>query len=283
MIGTQQDRAAPGAQDITPENYAFLQQQIYRDSGIVIETGKQYLIEARLGPIARRQGLTSINDLCALLRAVGNEPLRREVVEAMTTNETQFFRDPAQYEALRTAVLPQLLAGRRAARALSCWSAAASSGQEAYSLAMLFKEMGLAEAEVRILGTDLAEAVLERARAARYSQLEVNRGLPAAYLIKYFTRHGLEWQLKEEIRRMVRFERHDLRRRMNHLGPFDLVFCRNVLIYFDAETKRTILRQIREAMYGGGYLLLGAVETALDLEELFERRRIGQATLYQAR
>jgi chemotaxis protein methyltransferase CheR len=283
MIGAQQGRAGIGGSEITDENFAFLQQQIYRDSGIVLEAGKQYLVEARLAPILREHGLGSINDLCALLRAVANDGLRRKVVEAMTTNETQFFREPAQYEALRTTVLAELLAQRRSPRPLSCWSAAASTGQEAYSLAMLAAEIGLGSWEMQILGTDLAESALERARLARYSQLEVNRGLPAAYLVKFFTRQGLEWVLKDEIRSRVRFQRHDLRDSARHLGPFDLVFCRNVLIYFDTETKRRILRQVREAMYPGGYLLLGAVETILDLEDLYERKRVGQAILYQAR
>jgi chemotaxis protein methyltransferase CheR len=283
MIGAQQGRAGIGGSEITDENFAFLQQQIYRDSGIVLEAGKQYLVEARLAPILREHGLGSINDLCALLRAVANDGLRRKVVEAMTTNETQFFREPAQYEALRTTVLAELLAQRRSPRPLSCWSAAASTGQEAYSLAMLAAEIGLGSWEMQILGTDLAESVLERARLARYTQLEVNRGLPAAYLVKFFTRQGLEWVLKDEIRSRVRFQRHDLRDSARHLGPFDLVFCRNVLIYFDTETKRRILRQVRDAMYPGGYLLLGAVETILDLEDLFERKRVGQAILYQAR
>lgn len=282
MIGIEQDKAA-GGREITAENFAFLQQQIYRDSGIVLEPGKQYLVEARLAPIARQHGLGSVNDLCNLLRAVGNDGLRRKVVEAMTTNETQFFREPAQYEALRTSLLGELLAARRSLRPLACWSAAASTGQEAYSLAMLAAEMGLPASEIQILGTDLAESVLERARAGRYSQLEVNRGLPAAYLVKYFTRQGLEWVLKEEIRQRVRFQRHDLRNSARHLGPFDLVFCRNVLIYFDHETKRRILEQVREAMYAGGYLLLGAVETILDLDHLYERKRVGQAIVYQAR
>ncbi len=279
MVGAQDTSSV----EITAESYAFLQQHIYRESGIVLEPGKQYLLEARLGPIVRRQGLTSINDLIALLRATGNEALRREVVEAMTTNETQFFRDPAQYQALRTTVLPELIERRLPVRRLSFWSAAASTGQEAYSLAMMLREMGLADWDLRILGTDLAESVLQRARAGRYSQLEINRGLPAAYLVKYFTRHGLEWQLRDEIRRMVRFEHHDLRYGVNHLGSFEVVFCRNVLIYFDTETKKKILRQIHRSLAAGGWLLLGAVETVLDLEDLFERRRIGQATLYQAR
>ena len=283
MIGAQQDKTGTGSTEITAENFAFLQQQIYRDSGIVLEAGKQYLVEARLAPIVREHGLASVNDLCALLRALTNDGLRRKVVEAMTTNETQFFREPAQYEALRTTVLAELLAQRRSPRPLSCWSAAASTGQEAYSLAMLAADMGLASWDIQILATDLAESVLERARLARYTQLEVNRGLPAAYLVKYFTRQGLEWILKDEIRRWVRFQRHDLRDSARHLGPFDLVFCRNVLIYFDTETKRRILCHVREAMYPGGYLLLGAVETILDLEDLFERKRIGQAVLYQAR
>ena len=283
MIGAQQGRAGIGGSEITDENFAFLQQQIYRDSGIVLEAGKQYLVEARLAPILREHGLGSINDLCALLRAVANDGLRRKVVEAMTTKETQFFREPAQYEALRTTVLAELLAQRRSPRPLSCWSAAASTGQEAYSLAMLAAEIGLGSWEMQILGTDLAESALERARLARYTQLEVNRGLPAAYLVKFFTRQGLEWVLKDEIRSRVRFQRHDLRDSARHLGPFDLVFCRNVLIYFDTETKRRILRQVREAMYPGGYLLLGAVETILDLEDLYERKRVGQAILYQAR
>lgn len=282
MIGTEQGKATSG-REITAENFAFLQQQIYRDSGIVLESGKQYLVEARLAPIARQHGLGSVNDLCNLLRAVGNDGLRRKVVEAMTTNETQFFREPAQYEALRTTLLGELLAARRSPRPLACWSAAASTGQEAYSLAMLAAEMGLAATDLQVLGTDLAESVLERARAGRYSQLEVNRGLPAAYLVKYFTRQGLEWILKDEIRRRARFQRHDLRDSARHLGPFDLVFCRNVLIYFDQETKRRILQQVREAMFPGGYLLLGAVETIMDLDHLFERKRVGQAIVYQAR
>jgi chemotaxis protein methyltransferase CheR len=283
MSGAPQGKTGIAGTEITAENFAFLQEQIYRDSGIVLEAGKQYLVEARLAPIVREHGLGSINDLCALLRAVTSDGLRRKVVEAMTTNETQFFREPAQYEALRTTVLAELLAQRRSPRPLNCWSAAASTGQEAYSLAMLAAEIGLGPWDMQILGTDLAESVLERARLARYSQLEVNRGLPAAYLVKYFTRQGLEWILKDEIRSRVRFQRHDLRESARHLGPFDLVFCRNVLIYFDTETKRRILHQVREAMYPGGYLLLGAVETILDLEDLFERKRVGQAILYQAR
>jgi chemotaxis protein methyltransferase CheR len=269
--------------NVTEENYAFFQQHIYRESGIVLDLGKDYLLEARLTPILRRESLASLNDLCALLRATGGQSLKREVVEAMTTNETHFFRDLAQYEALKTTLFPQLLEQRRLARRLSFWSAAASTGQEAYSLAMLMRGMELAGWNIQILGTDLAESVLKRAREGKYMQIEVNRGLPAIYLTKYFTRHGMEWQLKDDIRAMVRFEGLDLRQDMHRLGPFDVVFCRNVLIYFDLETRKKILRQIDGTLFRGGYLFLGTAETALGLEDRFERRSVGQAIVYQAR
>ena len=275
--------AAPVSEDITPENYAFLQKHIHQESGIVLETGKNYLLEARLTPIVRKKGLTSINDLCALLRATGVEPLRREVVEAMTTNETLFFRDLAQYEALKTVIIPKLLEQRRESRRMSFWSAAASSGQEAYSLAMMLKEMGLGGWNCQIVGTDLSDPVLERARAGRYMQIEVNRGLPVTHLVKYFTRHGLEWQLKDEIRQMVRFDRIDLRQSMRGLGPFDVVFCRNVLIYFDVDTRKKILHEIYDTLFSGGWLLLGVAETTLGLEDRFERKTVGQAVSYQSR
>ena len=283
MMGTGESNAGKGITEITAENFAYLQQQIYRESGIVLEAGKQYLVETRLAPIVRRHGLASINDLCAMMRATADKELRRQITEAMITNETQFFREPAQYELVRTRLLPELLLQRRSARPLNCWSAGTSTGQEAYSLAIVAAEMGLGPLDIEILGTDLAESVLERARLARYSQLEVNRGLPSAYLVKYFTRQGLEWVLKDEIRSRVRFQRHDLRESARHLGPFDLVFCRNVLIYFDAETRQQILRQVREAMYSGGYLLLGAVETLSDLKEKFAAVHAGPVVAYRAR
>jgi chemotaxis protein methyltransferase CheR len=273
--------AGAAASPVTAESYALLQEYIHRESGIILEGDKHYLVEARLMPVARKAGLTSINDLCALLRATGGDPLKREVVEAMTTNETHFFRDLAQYEALRTVILPGLLEHRRQVRRLSFWSAAASSGQEAYSLAMMLREMGLAGWDLRILGTDLAESVLQRARTGKYLQIEVNRGLPATSLVRYFTRQGLEWQLKDEIRQMVRFERFDLRQSMRAFGPFDLIFCRNVLIYFDVETKKKILSNLYETLFSGGYLFLGVAETVFNLEERFERKAVGQTVVYQ--
>jgi chemotaxis protein methyltransferase CheR len=273
--------AAPVPFKISPADYAFLQQHIYRESGIVIDETKEYLLTARLMPIVHRQSLQTISDLCALLRATGVPALKQQVVEAMTTNETQFFRDSGPFEALRSQLLPPMLA-RKSGRKFRFWSAAASSGQEAYSLAMLLLELGLTGADFEILATDLAESILDRARAGRYMQIEVNRGLPAHYLVKYFERHGLEWQLKDEVRRMVRFEQFDLRESMRTKGPFDVIFCRNVLIYFDVETKKKILSEIRGALFPGGYLLLGGSETTLNLDERFSRVTYGRTVLYQA-
>lgn len=272
---------APPAAQLDPASYRFLQEYIHRESGIVLDGDKHYLLEARLTPILRERQIGSLNDLCALLEANGDGGLKRQVVEAMTTHETSFFRDAAQYDALRTIVLPELIEQRRDVRKLSFWSAAASSGQEAYSLAMMLLEMGLGDWNIQILATDLSTQVLERARAGKYLQIEVNRGLPVAYLLKYFARVGLDWQLKDEVRRMVRFAPLDLRQSLRALGPFDIVFCRNVLIYFDIENKRKILAGLRETLFRGAYLLLGGTETTLNLDSCFERKIVGPAVFYQ--
>lgn len=270
--------------DIHPDNYKFLQDYIYRESGIVIDRDKHYLLEARLLPIAKKQQVDTINDLCRLLKATQSTgDLRKQVVEAMTTHETLFFRDLPQYEALKKAVLPPLIEQRRGTKKLSFWSAASSSGQEAYSLALMLLDMGLGDWNIRIVGTDLSDQILDRARQGRYMQIEVNRGLPVGYLVKYFTRQGLEWQLKDEVRKMVTFQRFDLRTSMRTMGPFDVVFCRNVLIYFDQETKKKILEELSGTLYNGGHLLLGGAETTLSLIDKFERVAIGQAVLYRMR
>jgi len=266
---------------ISADNYRFLQDYIYRLSGIVIDEGKHYLLEARLLPLVREHKLQSIDDLAMRLRADSVPHLRQKVVDAMTTNETLFFRDTTKYDALRTTILPLLVQKRAASRTLSLWSAAASSGQEAYSLAMLLLDMGLRDWKLDIIGTDLSTQILERAKAARYLQIEVNRGLPVTYLVRYFTQQGLEWQLKDEIRKMVRFQTFDLRQSMLALGPFDLIFCRNVLIYFDDSTKKAILRGLRSRLSPDGYLLLGGAEAILQLDEQFKRETIGQAVVYR--
>jgi chemotaxis protein methyltransferase CheR len=269
--------------DILTDNYRFLQEYVRTHVGIVIEGDKHYLFESRLSPIATQLGLGSVNDLCAILRATKQSDVNRRVVEAMTTNETYFFRDPTHYDAIRNELLPQLKKERLDTKKMRFWSAASSTGQEAYSLAMLLLGQGLNDWNLQILGTDFSSQMVERAQSGTYQQIEVNRGLPASLLVKHFKREGVNWQLSEQVRRMVRFETIDLRKSMRAMGPFDLVFCRNVLIYFDAPTKKQIIEQIHGTLFRGGWLLLGGSETAFGYEQWFEKRAVGNAIVYVAR
>ena len=273
---------SPPQPELPRDHLLYLRQHVYQGSGIVLDTEKQYLMEARLAPILRERGLASLNELCDVLRSTTSTPLHAQVVEAMTTNETYFFREPAHYDALRQTILPELMGQRAATRKLTCWSAASSAGQEAYSLAMMLLEMGLQNWNIDILGTDLCSRVLKQAQAGRYTQLEVNRGLPATLLLKYFRRVGLEWELKDEVRRMVRFKPFDLRTGMGWLGPFDVVFCRNVLIYFDLPTKKRILEEIHGSLFRGGYLLVGTTEAGLPAGDFFRRQTVGNTVVYVA-
>jgi chemotaxis protein methyltransferase CheR len=267
---------------IAPENFAFLQRHVYDESGIVLDAGKRYLLHARLLPLVQEQGLSCLNDLCALLRATASTPLHARVVDAMTTNETYFFREPAHFEVLKQVVVPELMELRRATRKLSFWSSAASTGQEAYSLAMMLLDMGLGSWNIEILGTDISPRVVKQAQTGRYSQLEVNRGLPATSLVRYFRRAGVVWELREDVRRMVQFQSLDLRSRMKALGPFDVVLCRNVLIYFDDITRRGILEQVHDCMFRGGRLLLGSAETAIPGTGNYVRETVGNTVIYAA-
>jgi chemotaxis protein methyltransferase CheR len=283
MIETSSAPAAAKAAPrtvLSEENYNFLQRYVYDASGIVLDATKLYLIESRLTPIARLESLKSLDDLCVKIRANSTSLLSRRVVEAMTTNETLFFRDVATFDALRKKVIPRLLAAKGAHRKLSIWSAASSTGQEAYSIGMMLAEMGVRADDVEILGTDLSEQVLERARQAKFVQFEVNRGLPAAYLVKYFRQSGLNWELNESIKRMVTFRYMDLRQDMRGLGPFDLILCRNVLIYFDVETKKKIVDQIRRVLQPAGTLVLGCAETIINVHDGFVTESIDGALMY---
>jgi chemotaxis protein methyltransferase CheR len=266
---------------ITAENYAFLQRYIYQESGIVLDAGKTYLIESRLLPIVKQEKLSTLNDLCSLLKATAPLQLKSRVVESMTTNETLFFRDLNIFESLQKQVLPGIIEARKNMKRISIWSAAASSGQEAYSIAMILREMGLEGWRIQILGTDLNQQILDKAEAGRYLQIEVNRGLPARQLVKHFTRSGLDWQINDNLRSMVTFKRFDLRTSMAGMGPFDLVFCRNVLIYFDVQTKKQILASIRRTMCSGALLALGAAETTINLDTAYSRVTHGAAAFYQ--
>jgi chemotaxis protein methyltransferase CheR len=268
---------------IDPKNYEFLLEHVYSHAGIVLEGDKHYLFECRLAPIVRQLGLKSIDDLCSLIQSSHSPDVGQRVVEAMTTNETYFFRDPSHYDAIRNVLLPRLMKERKDTKKLRFWSAASSTGQEAYSLAMLLIEEGMSHWNIQILGTDFSSLALDRARSGKYQQIEVNRGLPASLLIKHFRRSGTVWQLDDQVRNMVSFESIDLRKSMRALGPFDLVFCRNVMIYFDAETKMKILKELHGTLFRGGWLLLGGIETAFGIEGYFERMAVGNATVYTAR
>lgn len=274
--------APPDAEKpLSPDNYAFLQQYIHRESGISLGSDKMYLLRTRLQPVVEQERMRSLDDLCLRLRNAPTEALRRKVVESMTTHETLFFRDPSVFDMLRNELLPEVLRERKATKRLRIWCAACSSGQEPYSLAMMLLELGYADWDLQIDATDLSSQILDRAQSGKYLQIEVNRGLPALLLVKYFQRSGLEWQLKEPVRRMVHFSNFDLRGSMQGRGPYDMVFCRNVLIYFDLDTRRKILAGIRGSLVPGGHLLLGSSETTFNLDENFVRRTLRNTVVYQ--
>lgn len=266
---------------MTPENYCFLELYVHRESGILLGPDKLYLLKSRLQPVLEQERLASLDQLCDRIRLAPTESLRRRIVESMTTHETLFFRDPAVFDMLRKELIPELVKAREGSRTLRIWSAACSSGQEPYSLAMMLLESGLGDWSIEITATDISSQILERAASGTYLQIEVNRGLPAPLLIKYFQRAGLDWRIKENVRRMVRFTNFDLRQNMSALGPFDLVLCRNVLIYFEVDTRKRILAGIRSRLAPGGCLLLGASETTFHIDDSFQRHTISGSVVYR--
>jgi chemotaxis protein methyltransferase CheR len=268
---------------LSQEDFDFVRGFVQKRSAIVLEKEKAYLAETRLALVARREGLASVDDLVAQLRLSAPNGLHQKVVEAMTINETSFFRDLKPFDALRQRVLPELLQRRAGDRRLSIWCAASSTGQEPYSLAMLVREHfpELSDWWLRILGTDLCSDALQRARRGRYTQMEVNRGLPVALLIKHFRKEGSEWQLKDEVRKMTDFRQLNLIDTWPPLPCMDIVFLRNVLIYFDVPTKKEILAKVRQVLRPDGYLFLGGAETTLNLDEAFERVDLERAGCYR--
>jgi chemotaxis protein methyltransferase CheR len=256
---------------------------VRRKSAIELDAAKAYLIDARLTPVARRHGYASTAELVRNLQTAPNHDVQQQMVEAMTTNETSFYRDSHPFDAMKAAIVPELIVKRAAKKAIHIWSAASSTGQEAYSIAMLLKEQfpALATWNVRILGTDLSDDVLEKARAGRFSQVEINRGLPALLLAKYFKREGMQWELAPQIRAMASFQKLNLIERWPPLPTMDVVFLRNVLIYFSPETKRMILEKVRAVMAPGAVLFLGAAETTIGLDSSFERVQTGNSVYYR--
>ena len=256
---------------MTPQDFDYLRKLLKERSGLVLSAEKQYLAESRLLPVARRHGLGNLTELVGKLKLPA-PTLANEVVEAMTTNETFFFRDKIPFDHVRDTVLPALIAARAREKRIRIWCTAASTGQEPYSLAMVL--MGfhaqLAGFRVDILATDLAGEVLERAKSGIYTQFEVQRGLPIQLLVKYFSKAGENWQIAPDLRAMVQFRPLNLLNDFSPLGGFDLVFCRNVLIYFDQPTKTSVLNRLARQMPGDGYLVLGAAETVVGLTDAFK-------------
>jgi chemotaxis protein methyltransferase CheR len=251
-------------------DYDFLRKLLKERSGLDLSADKQYLVESRLMPLARRVGLAGIPELVLKMRS-GAEVLTTEVVEAMTTNETFFFRDKIPFDHLRETVLPALLQSRASRRSLRIWSAASSTGQEPYSIAMCLKEaaQALSGWRIEIVATDLSQEVLEKSKAGIYSQFEVQRGLPIQMLVKYFKQTGELWQLNADIRGMVQHRQLNLLQDFSHLGRFDVIFCRNVLIYFDQETKVGIFERLSRLLEPDGMLLLGAAESVVGITDAF--------------
>lgn len=269
---------------LNPQDFGFVADLTRKSAAIVLEPGKEYLVETRLQPLASQEGYACIEDLIARLRdetAFG--PLHARVVDALTVNETYFFRDTFPFDALKNEILPHLIARRAKQKQLRIWSAACSTGQEPYSLALLLAEHfpGLSDWNITLLATDYSERVLEQARRGDYNQVEVNRGLPALYLVKHFVKQGERWTVKEELRQKVDFRRLNLIEPWPAFAPFDLVLLRNVLIYFDVPTKQAILRSTRQAMAPDGYLLLGAAETTMNIDPMFQPATYGKATFHR--
>lgn len=266
-------------------DFNYVRQLVRDRAAIVLEEGKQYLVDNRLSMLARREGLASAHEVIDRLRAAPGGPLQRKVIEAMTTTETLFFRDGKPYEALRNTIIPELQRLRAGERKVQIWSCACSSGQEPYSIGMLLREHfpALAGWDVRLVATDLSTEMLARSRAGRYSDLEVARGLPGGYLSKYFDKIGTEWQIRNDLRKMVEFRQLNLAGPWGVMPPVDLILLRNVLIYFDLETKRQILAKVRKALRPGGFLMLGTAETTMNIDDRFELVRSDGTSYYRMR
>lgn len=267
---------------MTPAEYEFLRDFLKKNSGLILSSDKQYLIESRLLPVAKAAGLSSISELVAKMKTPLGRQAGEQVVEAMTTNESFFFRDKTPFDHFEKVMLPDLMEKRRTERKIRIWCAAASTGQEPYSIAMILKEMGLKASSFRfdIVGTDISREVLDRAKEGAYSQFEVQRGLPIQLLLNYFKQDGERWEISPAVKQMVQFRYLNLFDSFSALGKFDIVFIRNVLIYFEQSAKAEILERVAKQMAPDGYMVLGAAETVVGLTDVF-KPVTGHRGLYQ--
>ena len=268
---------------ISRAEFAFIATLVRRDAAIVLETGKEYLVESRLQPLARQLGVATVSEFIGRVQHTSEPETERRIVDALTTNETSFFRDCEPFAALAEVVLPQLLAARAATRHLRVWSAACSSGQEPYSLSMQLSDALPSGWTFEILGTDISTEMLSRADAGCYGPVEVSRGLTTPMLRRHLEPSGTGWRVSRAVRRPVTFQRLNLAAPLPALGPFDIVFLRNVLIYFDVETKRSVLRQVVPLMRPDGWLFLGSAETTIGVDDGLERVATGRTSAYRPR
>jgi chemotaxis protein methyltransferase CheR len=279
-------RPTPAGGSVTPHSFSYLQGLLLRRTGTLLEAGKEYVVEARLHGLALAEGFRSVS---ALLEGVQTEeesgPLHSKVAEAMLNGETSFFRDLYPFEALRDVLLPEIIAKREATRLLHIWCAATASGQEAYSIAMLLLEHfpQLAGWKIRLIASDVSQTMLARARAGVFNQIEVNRGLPARLMLKYFECEGSEWKIHPHVRQIVEFQNINLAAPWPSLPPMDFIFMRNVLLYFSLETRKSILTNVVRTLRPDGYFFLGGGETTLITDRSFESVRTGKAVCYRTR
>lgn len=267
---------------ISSGTFAFVADLVRRRSAIQLTVGKEYLVETRLLPLVRQADLAGVDEYVDTLRMRPHGAEHDRVVEALTTNETSWFRDLIPFQTLTGHVVPTLVAQHPARTSLRVWSAACSSGQEPYSIAMALLDAA-APLKVEVTATDISGEVLSRGRAGRYSQIEINRGLPVAMLVKHFTRAGTKWELSEQVRSKVTFIQHNLLDAPPRRGPFDIIFLRNVLIYFDLETRREVLRRVRGALRPGGFLQLGTAEAIFGVGDGWERVAVGRGSVYRSK
>jgi chemotaxis protein methyltransferase CheR len=270
---------------MTDLEFDAVRRLLQEHSAIALDDGKQYLVETRLAPLLQQRNLHSIGELLAQMGGQPDNGLHRQIIEALVITESSFFRDHHPFEGLRKVVLPDLIQRRRSERRLDIWCAASSHGQEPYSVALLIREhfAELAGWKVNLLASDLSRDALARARAGRYNQIEVNRGLPASLLVRYFEQHGTDWQLQPAVRSMVEFREINLAKPWPSLPRMDLVMLRNVMIYFDVETKKSILGRLVRLLRPDGYLLLGGAETTINLDDSYRRVEPLKAGYYQLR
>lgn len=269
---------------MSPISFDYIRKLVFAHSSIVVDQGKEVLTESRLAPIARSEGYPSIDDLVRKLNGSPFGGMHRKVVEAMTTNETYFLRDIHPFDALSKIIVPEIVARRGRVTPVNIWSAASSAGQEAYSILMTLSENHPdLFPRVRVYATDLASEMVARTRAGKYTHLEVNRGLPASLLVKYFERVDADWVVRSDIRKHVDAAQLNLNGPWPTFPKFDVVFLRNVLIYFDVPTKKSILGRVKGVLAPGGYLALGSAETTMNLDDDYERVQLGKASFYRIR